>query len=160
LASINVNLYKTNPDGSQGAGNITSFATASAVTATDQDGFSAGSLNGFSLSSDRDGTIVATFTNGQTTKVGQLAIAIFNAQDGLRHMGGNFFGQTIASGQPSIGAAGTGGRGDVVGGTLEQSNVDIASELTQLIVAQRGFQANSRVITSINQTLQDLLQLV
>jgi flagellar hook protein FlgE len=110
--------------------------------------------------SEGDGTLVAVYSNGQTRTVGQVAIATFNSQEGLRHQGENLFGETLASGSPSLGRATTGGRGAVIGGVLEQSNVDIATEFTDLIVAQRGFQANSRVITTINQTLQDVLQII
>jgi flagellar hook protein FlgE len=137
---------------------ITNFASESAVSATSQNGFSAGIMSGISI--NNDGVISAIFNNGQTQAVGQIAIATFNAQSALTHAGGNLFGETIASGQPSIGAPGSGGRGAVVGGMLEQSNVDITSEFVDLIVAQRGFQANSRVISTINQAMQDLLQTI
>jgi len=158
LPSINVNLFQTNPDGSQGPANITNFSAASAVASIQQDGYAAGSLTGLSVSPNHDGVVFAVFSNGQVRPVAQLAVASFNSQDGLSHLGGNAFGETPASGQPSIGVPGSGGRGEVIGGTLEQSNVDIASEFTDLIVAQRSFQANSKVITTISQTLQDLIQ--
>jgi flagellar hook protein FlgE len=158
LPSINVNLYKTNPDGTQGAANITNFAAASGVAAIEQDGFVAGSLTGLSMSADHDGVISAVFSNGQVRPIAQFALAIFNSQDGLSRLGGNAFGETPGSGQPSIGTAGSGGRGSVVGNVLEESNVDLAGEFTDLIVAQRSFQANSKVIQTISQTLQDLIQ--
>ena len=158
LPSIDVNLFQQNADGTQGPANITNFASPSAVAAINQDGFAAGALTGLSMSPDHDGVIFAVFNNGQIRPIAQLAVATFNAQDGLSHIGGNSFGETPASGQPSIGVPGSGGRGAVIGGVLEQSNVDIASEFTDLIVAQRSFQANSRVITTISQTLQDLIQ--
>jgi len=158
LPSINVNLFQTNPDGSQGPANITNFAAPSAVASIQQDGYAAGSLTGLSVSPNHDGVVFAVFSNGQVRPVAQLAVASFNSQDGLSHLGGNAFGETPASGQPSIGVPGSGGRGEVIGGVLEQSNVDIASEFTDLIVAQRSFQANSKVITTISQTLQDLIQ--
>jgi len=158
LPLINVNLFQQNADGTQGPANITNFAAASAVAAIQQDGFAAGALTGLSMSPDHDGIVFAVFDNGQIRPIAQLAMATFNAQEGLSHLGGNAFAETPASGQPSIGVAGSGGRGGIVGGVLEQSNVDIASEFTDLIVAQRSFQANSRVITTISQTLQDLIQ--
>lgn len=158
LPSIDVSLYQQNADGSVGAPILTNFASQSAVSATTQDGFGAGILSGVSI--NQDGIIFAVFNNGQTQAIGQLALATFNAQDALSHVGGNLFGDNIASGQPSIGAPNAGGRGAVVGGMLEQSNVDITSEFVDLIVAQRGFQANSRVISTINQTMQDLLQTI
>jgi flagellar hook protein FlgE len=158
LPSININLYKTNPDGTQGAANITNFAVTSAVAAIEQDGFVAGSLTGLSMSPNGDGVISAVFSNGQVRPIAQFALAVFNSQDGLSRLGGNNFGETAGSGQSSIGAAGSGGRGVIVGNALEQSNVDLAGEFTDLIVAQRSFQANSKVIQTISQTLQDLIQ--
>jgi flagellar hook protein FlgE len=158
LPSIAISLFQQNPNGSQGAPNMTNFSAPSAVASVDQNGFGAGSLTGLSISADHAGVLSAIFSNGQIRPIAQLAIATFNSQDGLTHLGGNNYGETQTSGQPSIGTAGSGGRGDVVGGALEQSNVDIATEFTNLIVAQRSFQANSKVITTISQTLQELIQ--
>jgi flagellar hook protein FlgE len=155
LPAIAVNLRQTN-----GAANITNYAAPSGVASTDQDGFAAGDLASLSLAADRSGTLYAIFSNGQRRMLGQVPVAVFNAQNGLRRLGNNLFGETLTSGQPSIGTAGTSGRGEIVGGALEQSNVDIATEFTDLIVAQRSFQANSRVITTLNQTLQELLQII
>ena len=160
LPSIAFNLRETNPDGTPGAAYLTNYAAPSAVAATDQNGSAAGTLKGLALSVDGDGTLMALFSNGQLRPLGQMALATFNSQAGLSHLGGNLYGETSGSGQPSIGTAGSGGRGGVVGSALEQSNVDIANEFTNLIIAQRGFQANSRVITTINQTLQELLQTI
>jgi flagellar hook protein FlgE len=158
LPAVNINLFRKNPDGSAGAANITNFAATSAVASLAQDGFAAGSLTGLSVSPNHDGVVFAVFSNGQVRPVAQLALASFNSQDNLSHLGGNDFGETPASGQPSIGTPGSGGRGEVIGSVLEQSNVDLAAEFTDLIVAQRSFQANSRVITTISQTLQELIQ--
>lgn len=160
LPSINIALYQLNEDGSNGQSLLTNYNATSAVAATEQDGFSSGTLAGLSFSPKGDGVLVAVYSNGQTRTVGQIAIATFNSQEGLSRLGDNLYGETVASGAPSVGAAGTGGRGEVIGGVLEQSNVDIATEFTDLIVAQRGFQANSRVITTINQTLQDVIQII
>jgi flagellar hook protein FlgE len=159
LPSIKVNLYKTKPDGTQGAGNITNFAVTSAVAANEQDGFGGGYLTGMSMSAN-DGIISGVYSNGQMRPIAQFALASFNSQAGLVRLGGNNFGETSGSGQASIGTAGSGGRGTVVGNALEQSNVDLAGEFTDLIVAQRGFQANSKVIQTISQTLQELIQTV
>lgn len=158
LPSISFNMFEINPDGSQGKGFITNYAAPSAVASIRQDGFAAGSLTGLSVSGDQDGIISAVFSNGQVRPIAQFAMATFNSQAGLTHLGGNKFAETPASGQPSIGTAGSGGRGLIIGNALEQSNVDLASEFTDLIVAQRSFQANSRVISTISQTLQDLIQ--
>jgi flagellar hook protein FlgE len=158
LTAIEINLRQPSATTTPGPSNFTNFAATSAVGSTAQDGFGPGTLSGLAFSPDGEGTLYGVFSNGQTRPIGQFALALFNSQQGLRHLGGNLFGETPASGQPSIGSAGAGGRGGVVGGSLEQSNVDIATEFTDLIVAQRSFQANSRVINTINQTMQDLLQ--
>ncbi len=158
LPSIAVNLRETNPDGTPGAANITGYASPSAVASTTQDGYAAGQLN--SASVDAHGNIYGVFTNGQSRVIGQYAVATFESVDGLTRNGGNTLSETIASGQPTIGAPGTGGRGAIAGGYLEQSNVNITNEFVELIEAQRGFQANSRVISTVNQTFQDILQIL
>ncbi len=158
LPSLNVNLFQRNPDGTIGSANITGFAAPSGVASVQQNGFAAGSLTGLSISATHDGVLSAVYSNGQVRPIAQFALASFNSQDGLGRLGGNNFGETLASGQASIGTPGSGGRGSVIGAELEQSNVDIATEFTDLIVAQRSFQANSRVISTISQTLQDLMQ--
>jgi flagellar hook protein FlgE len=158
LPAINLNLRETNPDGSLGAFNLTSYSRPSSVSATIQNGYSAGELAGAAV--DPSGNIFGIFTNGQSRIVGQYAVATFSSNDGLGRLGGNMFGETISSGQPSIGTPGAGGRGVIAGGYLEQSNVNITNEFVELIEAQRGFQANSRVISSLNQTFQDLLQII
>ncbi|MFN7945214.1 MAG: flagellar hook protein FlgE [Blastocatellia bacterium] len=158
LPSVAINLRQPGVAGAPGAPNITNYSAPSGVASIDQDGFAAGDLTGISMSGDRTGIVEAVFSNGQRRPLGQIAIASFNDENGLQRLGNNLYGDTLSSGQPSIGTAGSGGRGDVVGSALEQSNVDLASEFTKLIVAQRSFQANSRVINAISQTLQDLLQ--
>ena len=122
-----------------------------------QNGSASGTLEGFSLSPD--GTLVGTFSNGQKQAVGQIAMAGFNNPPGLEKIGGSMFRTTVNSGDAQLGMAGTGGRGRLAGNSLEMSNVDLAQEFTNLIVAQRGFQANSRVITSSDEILQDLVNL-
>jgi flagellar hook protein FlgE len=153
LPTININLYQ--PDGTS---NLTNLAAASGVSSTRQDGFAAGTVTG--LLTDKAGVMTAVFSNGQTRPLGQLALATFNSNDGLKALGGNLFGEWIGSGPPSIGRPAAAGRGEISGQALEQSNVDIAKEFTNLIVAQRSYQANSRVITTFNQALQDLLQII
>jgi flagellar hook protein FlgE len=159
LPSVAINLRQPAPPAGSGAPNITNYASPSSVASTDQDGFAAGELVGLAQSPDQNGALYAVFNNGQRRLLGQMGLATFNSQSSLRRLGNNLYGETIASGQPAIGTPGSGGRGTIVGASLEQSNVDIATEFTNLIVAQRGFQANSRVITTISQTLQDLLQI-
>ena len=159
LPSVAINLSQPAPPVGSGLANITNYASPSSVASTSQDGFAAGELVGLAQSPDQNGGLYAVFSNGQRRLLGQMSIATFNSQSSLRRLGNNLYGETVASGQPSIGVPGSGGRGTIVGASLEQSNVDIATEFTNLIVAQRGFQANSRVITTISQTLQDLLQI-
>lgn len=159
LPSVAINLRQPAPPVGSGLANITNYASSSSVASTDQDGFASGELVGLAQSPDQNGALYAVFSSGQRRLLGQMGIATFNSQASLRRLGNNLYGETIASGQPSIGTPGSGGRGTIVGASLEQSNVDIATEFTNLIVAQRGFQANSRVITTISQTLQDLLQI-
>jgi flagellar hook protein FlgE len=158
LASVEIELYRTNADGSTSP-NITNFGSDSAVTSTLQDGFPAGSLVTVGFSKDGTGIVEGTFSNGQIRTVGQLAIASFNAQTELKHSGSNLYQETLGSGAPSVGVAGAGGRGNVIGANLEASTVDIATEFTNLIVAQRSFSANSRVINTISQALQEVLQI-
>lgn len=158
LPSIAIRLRETNPDGTPGASNVTSYARASAVSSTTQDGFTAGELNGVAV--DPSGVVFGIYSNGQSRVVGQYAVATFNSNEGLAHLGGNMYAGTLASGQATVGAPGTGGRGAIAGGYLEQSNVNITNEFVALIEAQRGFQANSRVITTLNQTFQDLLRII
>lgn len=158
LPSININLRDTNPDGSPGPFKITSYAGDSFHDAITADGYAAGDLK--ALGVDQEGNIFAAYSNGQTQILAQYALATFNANEGLGRQGGNSFGETIGSGQATIGAPGSGGRGLIAGGYLEQSNVNITNEFVDLIQAQRGFQANSRVITTLNQTFQDLLQIL
>ena len=109
---------------------------------------------------DATGTIFGVFSNGQSRIIGQYAVARFNSNAGLQRIGGNMFAETLASGQATIGSAGTGGRGSIAGGYLEQSNVNITNEFVDLIEAQRGFQANSRVIAGLNQTFQEILNII
>lgn len=160
MPDMAIGLYNTNPDGSQGSSVITNFDATSAVASTEQNGYASGTLAGLAFSPEGSGEMIAVYSNGQTRVVGQVALATFNSQEGLRRLGDNLYSETNTSGAPSIGAPATGRRGGVVGGVLEKSNVDIATEFTSLIVAQRGFQANSRVITTINQTLQDVIQII
>jgi flagellar hook protein FlgE len=116
-----------------------------------------GSLESFSLGND--GTITGIYSNGLRQAIGQLAMASFNNPGGLEKAGNSSFRVGDNSGNAMVGQAGTGGRGVLNAGALEMSNVDLAEEFTGLIVAQRGFQANSRVITSSDEILQDLVNL-
>ena len=136
---------------------LTQFGGANTLAAPKPDGYTLGSLQSFTLGND--GTIVGVFSNGLRQPLGQLALASFNNPGGLQKAGNSSFRVGDNSGAAMIGLAGTGGRGVLNAGALEMSNVDLSEEFTGLIVAQRGFQANSRVITASDEILQDLVNL-
>jgi flagellar hook protein FlgE len=139
------------------AQSLTGFAAESATSSISQNGSAAGMIDNITILPD--GTIQATFGAGQTVAVGQLAMASFNNPKGLVKLGSNRYGESQAAGIPNVGTAGTGGRGTLIGSALEQSNVDIAQEFTQMILAQRGYQANSKTITVSDELLVDTLSL-
>ncbi|HZN93043.1 MAG TPA: flagellar hook protein FlgE, partial [Myxococcales bacterium] len=143
--------------GGTGLEGITQFASASSVTFISQDGHPAGDLAGISI--DATGHVQGSFTNGTSRVLGQVALATFPAPDQLERLGGTLLGATLAAGQPGVGAPAQGGRGGLVAGALEQSNVDLAEELVRMIAAQRGFQANSKTISTADQLLQELMTL-
>lgn len=122
-----------------------------------QNGYEAGSLD--MVSTDSSGVLTGIFTNGQSKALGQLALANFSNPGGLLKQGGNLYQISNNSGLPSIGPADSGGRGSIAVGSLEMSNVDLAQEFTNMIITQRGFQANSRVITVSDEMLQDLINI-
>jgi flagellar hook protein FlgE len=140
-----------------GTGNVTNYASPSATASSSQNGFSAGILSTIVVGGD--GTIQGIFSNGQTTGLARLALATFNNPAGLLKLGGNRYNLSISSGEPSVGVAGDGGRGTLAGSTLELSNVDMAAEFINMIVAQRGYQANSRMITTTDEILQESINL-
>jgi flagellar hook protein FlgE len=136
---------------------LTSFNSASAAGSITQNGSPAGQVDSVAINSS--GEIVATFGAGQTVVVGQLALANFNNPKGLVKMGSNRYGESQAAGSANIGTPGSGGRGGIIGNALESSNVDIAQEFTRMILAQRGYQANSRSITTADEILVETLGL-
>jgi flagellar hook protein FlgE len=136
---------------------VDQFGGKSEVVPSDVDGYAMGTLQGFSLSND--GTITGTYSNGLRQNLGQLAMASFNNPSGLEKAGNSSFRVAQNSGEAMVGIAGSGGRGVLSSGALEMSNVDLSEEFTSLIVAQRGFQANSRVISASDELLQDLVNL-
>jgi flagellar hook protein FlgE len=137
---------------------ITNLSEESDIVFTSQDGFPRGTLEAFNIG--QGGIINGVFTNGLTRVIGQVALATFSNNGGLLREGNNLFRDSPASGQPQIGLAGIGGRGDVVGGVLENSNVDLGTEFSNLIVTQRGFQANARTITTADTLLQETVNLI
>jgi flagellar hook protein FlgE len=136
---------------------LTQLSSPSSTSATNQNGFGSGSLDSFSIGSD--GTITGSFSNGQTQALGQLALANFANPDGLQLDGTTNYSPTLASGAAVTGVAGTGGLGTISGGSLEESNVDIATEFSNLIVAQRGFEADAKAVTTFDQITQDTIAL-
>ncbi len=138
-------------------GLVTGYADPSSMRITDTDGASAGVLNSFTIS--QNGQIIGIFSNGLKQALGQIALANFNNVNGLEKVGDSMFRATVNSGLPQVGVGGTGGLGVMSSGALEMSNVDLAQEFTNLVIAQRGFQANSRVITTSDEMLQDLVNL-
>jgi flagellar hook protein FlgE len=153
-AASAIDLNLVNADNTS---NITQFSAASTTSSSYQDGYGAGTLQ--DLTVDSNGIISGTFTNGQVASLAQVALSSFNNQNGLVQDGNNHWGQSLASGAPTIGQANQGGRGGVLGSNLELSNVDVASEFTNLIVAQRGYEANSKIVTTTDQLMQETLNL-
>jgi flagellar hook protein FlgE len=136
---------------------ISQVAAPSSTSATQQDGFGAGSLVNFTIGSD--GTVTGSFSNGETQALGQVALANFANPDGLQLDGSTDFSPTLASGAAVTGVPGTGSLGTISGGALEESNVDIATEFANLIVAQRGFEADAKAVTTFDQITQDTIAL-
>ena len=142
---------------SAGTGLLTQEAAANSTASIQQDGASSGTLQTFNIGSD--GTITGSFSNGTTATLGQIALASFADEQGLTRTGNNDYSPTLASGQPTVGAPTSGGLGSISGGALEQSNVDIATEFANLIVAQRSYEANARVVTTFDTIAQDTIAL-
>lgn len=138
-------------------GGFTQYSARSSILSISQDGRGVGSVTGVDVS--KDGKISARFDNGQLTVIGTLGLANFGNPEGLVRVGSNLLRQTTDSGDPVVGEPGIGKLGSIEAGALEQSTVDIASEFVKLISLQRGFQASSRMITTVNQLLNDVIQL-
>lgn len=138
--------------------NLTMFSADSSVIPSDINGYSTGTLTTFSIGSD--GIITGVYSNGEQQSLGCVALASFSNPAGLQKVGDNLFIPTTNSGNFTKGlAAGMGGTGTLTPGTLEMSNVDLSSEFTNMIITQRGFQANSRIITTSDEMLQELVNL-
>ncbi|WP_263365577.1 flagellar hook protein FlgE [Edaphobacter bradus] len=150
--SLNWNLY------SGGSPTISQSTSASTNTASNQDGFASGTYQSFSV--DSNGVITATFSNDHTMTIGQVAVARVANTQGLAMTGNNNYVTTAASGAASIGVAGAGGRATIEDSALEQSNVDISTEFSNLIVAQRAFEANSKTITAFDSVTQATIGMI
>ena len=136
---------------------LTSYAGVSTAAVTGQNGRSAGTLESFSIA--KDGTLIGSFTNEAKQALGRIALATFTNPAGLEKAGNSGFTATVNSGNPVITGPGDAGAGGIGSGMLEMSNVDLSQEFTNLIVAQRGFQANARIITTSDEVLQELTNL-
>lgn len=144
-------------DGGSGRDGTTQYSGESATSFQSQDGYSSGSLKSITIS--QDGTMTGIFTNGQTRGLAQLALAKFISPTGLTKMGRGLYAESTESGQPVITTPGSSGTGAVLSNTLELSNVDLAEEFVKMILSQRGFQANSRVISTSDELMQELVNL-
>lgn len=139
------------------AGALTQYGGPTTAKAVDQDGAATGYLRSFTISDD--GTVSGVFSNGVSKPLAQIALAVFANPGGLVKMGDNHFRGDNNAGVPAIGVPGAPGVGTVAAGSLEMSNVDLAQEFTNLIIAQRGFQANSRIISASDELLQDVVNI-
>jgi len=139
------------------ADGLSQLASPTNVSFVDQNGAAVGQLNGVSI--DDQGYVVGSFTNGQQRRLYQLPIATFANPDGLAAHSGNVFAQTDGSGLVNLRLPGTGGAGTVTPSALEGANVDLADEFTRMIITQRAYSANARVIPTTDQMLSELLQM-
>jgi flagellar hook protein FlgE len=151
--AINLNFYN-----SDGTGAITQYAQPSSLASSTQDGSAAAQLSSVAITNG--GQVQATFSNGVTQVEGQIAVADIRNPDTLTNVGSNEFVASGTTAQPAIGTAQTGGRGQILGSSLEASNVDMATQFTNLIVYQRGYEAATKVISTADQMSQDLIGLI
>jgi flagellar hook protein FlgE len=169
-APINVDFLAASPNqaitidfgssinaGGTGLDGSTQFSMPSSISSQSQNGFSSGSFTGISI--EPDGTVLGMYSNGQTSPVGQLQVAKFRSVDSLARAGTNLWAETGESGPPAVAPPGTGGRGQVTAGTIENSNVDLAEEMVSMIQHQRAFSASSKVIATADDMLSQLIQI-
>jgi flagellar hook protein FlgE len=144
--------------GASGAGSISQTAATSGQSAQNQNGYASGEYQSFAIGSD--GIVTATYSNGQSQDVGQLAIATVSNQQGLVDTGSTEYQATASSGLATVGVAGSGGRGILEGSSLEASNVNISAEFSNLIIAQRAFEANSKAVTTFDTVTQETINMI
>jgi flagellar hook protein FlgE len=149
--------FSWNLNGAAGS-SITQTASSSNVAGATQDGYASGTYQDFSV--DGNGIIEASFSNGQKEMIGQVAVATVSNQQGLQATNNTAYLATLASGPAVIGTAGNAGRGTIEGGALESSNVDVSTEFSALIVAQRAFEANSKSVTTFDQATQEAINMI
>jgi flagellar hook protein FlgE len=154
-ATLNLTWNLNSPSGSP---SITQQAEASTTSGPTQNGFAAGALTGYTVLPD--GTVQGQFSNNQTLALGQVAVASFANNEGLTQVGNNDYQASFASGQAVVGIAGQGGDGTITGGSVEGSNVNLSTEFANMIVAQQAYEANAKVLTTLNQVSQATLQAI
>uniref|UniRef100_UPI0030D907E8 flagellar hook-basal body complex protein n=1 Tax=Pseudomonas mohnii TaxID=395600 RepID=UPI0030D907E8 len=135
----------------------TQFGNDSEVSDISQNGYTSGSLVSFTI--DDTGTVIATYSNDQTQSIDQIQLATFSNENGLKSNGDNTWLATSESGQALLGVASSGSLGSILSGTTEDSNVDLTSELVNLIIAQRNFQANAKSVTAQSEVLQQAVNI-
>jgi len=137
---------------------ITQQNATSATATTNQNGYGVGSLTGYSVLPD--GTVQGQFSNKETLALGQVAVASFANTQGLQQTGSNDYQATFASGAAVVGQAGAAGNGSITGGSVETSNVSLSEEFSKMIVAQQGYEANAKALTTMNQISQATIQMM
>ncbi|HTQ07615.1 MAG TPA: flagellar hook protein FlgE [Polyangiaceae bacterium] len=153
--TVTLNFGTSIAAGGTGLDGTTQYSSPSNVSSQSQDGYASGDFSGVAV--DGQGVVTGLYTNGQQLAIGQLAIAKFRSNDGLGRAGQNLWIETRESGSVAMGTASSGGRGAVSAGSLEGSNVDLATEFVNLIQHQRSFSANSKTITTADEMLQELI---
>ncbi len=156
-SALNLDIGDPTATGGTGLAGITNYDGASASHFLEQDGSGSGELAGFEV--QPDGTVTGRYTNGESRALGQVATATFTNVESLQRAGNSLFSTSLASHEPMIGAPGEAGRGSIVAGSLESSNVDLAQEFVTMIAVQRGFQSNSRTITTADEMLTEIVSL-
>jgi flagellar hook protein FlgE len=151
--NVNWNFYNAS-----GTPTLTQYSEASANLASTQDGTAPGQLTGTSIGAN--GQISATYSNGSSVVVAQIALASILNPGSMHNLGNNTFSVTSATATPIIGTSATGSRGQITGGALESSTVDIATQFTNLLTYERGYQANSKVITTEDNIMQTTVGLI
>lgn len=154
---ITIDFGESQNEGGTGFDGSTQTASSFATMAIQQDGYAPGQIAGLAI--EQDGTITGVFSNGQRRTIGQVAVATFASLEGLDRAGQGLWIETDRSGQAMTGAGMSGGRGAVVAGALEQANVDLGQEFVNLIAYQRGFSANSRIVTTADEMYAELVNL-
>jgi len=155
--AISLDLGDPTSSGGTGQLGVTQYGAPSSVASQSQDGYASGDLVGVDIGAD--GTVSGVYSNGETLAIAQLAIAKFQANDGLARKGSNVWAESRDSGAPAIGPAGAGGRAAVVSGAIEQSTVDLTAQFVDMITYQRAFSANAKTITTADEMLSEVVNL-